>query len=154
MIVQLTFTDLFAATYDFVGTGKGIRVWTPKVSPRLTKRPRMQSHGRWPNYTLFDGLDIHHEGIIDGTQAAIMTERQAMLNAVLGDLSAVVGDAKLGTLTVKYLGWTETASADVTIDDYDATLAYDPSTVQAYMFQWAAFLPYFVGDSSGDKYHL
>lgn len=154
-IETLSFTSVGAVTYDFKTDQNDVQVWVPSLATRGQTRPRMQMHGTNPRKLFFEGLTIDHEGqFIADAQEDVVTERGALLAALLGDLSAPPDDTKLGTLTVKYLGWTETASADVSIDSYQAGFARDDLLTLAYQIQWRCELPYFIGDDTDDPVTL
>lgn len=154
-IETLTFVSVDAVTYDFKGDGNDVQVWVPSLATRGQSRPRMQMHGNNPRRLFFDGLTIDHEGqFIADTQEDVVAERDALLAAMLGDLSSPPDGTKLGTLTVKYLGWDESATADVSIDSYQAGFARDDLLTLAYQIQWRCDLPYFVGDDSDDPVQL
>lgn len=155
MLEALSFTNLAAVTYDFMGDGNRVQLWKPNVQPRGSGRARMQAHGENPRFPFFGALTIHQEGLFRGRRhAAVLSERQAFLDALLGDLTVAPADSKLGTLTVKYIGWTESATGDVTADDHDEPLSKDNVNVLPYMITWRSFLPYFVGDDSSDPVNL
>lgn len=155
LIETLSFTSVDAVTYDFKGDGNDVQVWVPTLATRGQTRPRMQMHGSNARRLFFDGLTIDHEGqFIADTQEEVVAERDALLAALLGDLSAPPDATKLGTLTVKYLGWAETATADVAIDSYQAGFAREDLLTLAYQIQWRCDLPYFVGDDSDDPVPL
>lgn len=151
MITVLKFTNLDADEYDFLGTNARVRVFQPHLQPRGSNRPHMQMHGRHARPQLFDGLDIHHEGIVkSGSQSTLTSERSTMLATILGDLSVAPSGTKLGVLTVKYAHWTESASGDVILEDWSAELNYQPGVSLPYMFAWSSPLPYFIGDTSSE----
>lgn len=154
-IETLTFTSVAAVTYDFNNDQNDVQVWQPSLERRGQPRARMQMHGTNPRATFLNGLVIDHEGVfIADTQTALVTERDALLAALLGGLSTPPTGTKLGTLTVKYLGWTETATGDVSIDSYAAGIAAGDILTFAYQIQWRCDLPYFTGDTSGNPVRL
>lgn len=142
--------------FDFFQSGlTTVRVFSAKIAPRGSSRARLNGHGRHPRAALFSGLDIHQEGIIfNGDLATAGAVRDAMLAAILGDVTGPPAAIKLGELRVKKVGWSEYAAGDVVLDDYDAPLVHDPGNVQEYMLQWACADPFFVGVTSSAIYRL
>lgn len=154
-IETLTFTAVGdpSVTYDFNGENTNILMFDPKPAPRGSSRPRMQAHGMNPRRTIFGGLEIAHEGVFGpaDSQTLVVAERDALLAALLGDLSASPSDeTNMGTLTVKYLGWSESASGLVSIDSYAFAFGASDVLTLAYQIQWRCDQPYFVGNTSGD----
>lgn len=152
-IETLTFTSVAAVTYDFNDGSNDVQIWLPTLAPRGQSNPRMQMHGTNPRSTLLGQLSIDHEGLFGpaASQEDVIAERDALNAALFGDLSAPPpGAGKIGTLTVKYLGWTETATGPVSIDSYSAGFAASDILTLAYSISWRCDLPYFIGDTSGD----
>lgn len=156
LLETLTFTSIEAVTYDFKAAGNDVTVFVPNIAVRGSSRPRMQMHGSHPRAVLFDGLTIDHEGIfIADAQEDVVAERDSLLACLLGDLTVAPGASTLGTLTVGYLGWAETATADVTIDSYQSGFQLkDDLLTLAYQIQWRCEQPYFTGDDTSDPVYL
>lgn len=158
LFTELTFTGLGVSpeTYDFIpNTLQRVRAFSPSVTMRGEVRPNMQMHGRHPVTYYADALQIHHEGLIVATAADdLMDERDLMIATILGDLTAAPTDTTLGTLTVKKANWSETATASVSLEGWDADLTYERLNSTPYMFSWVMFTPYLIGDSTSDVYYL
>lgn len=154
----LSFTGLGVSpeTYDFIpNANQRVRAFSPTIQMRGEQRPRMQMHGRHPVTTFADALQIHHEGLIRGADADdLLTERDLMLGIILGDLTTAPAGTTLGTLTVKKANWTETASAPVTLESWEAEMTYERLASVPYLFAWLAFTPYFVGDITDTVLYL
>lgn len=156
-IEELSFVSLTAVTYDFASNDRNdVGTWLPSIARRGSQRARMQQHGTHPRRTAYEGLVIDHEGrLIGDTQQEAVEERDAMVAALLGDLTVVSDETSIGVLTVKYLGWAESASASVSLDGGPQTgFRPDDIRILAYQLQWRCDLPYFIGDTSGDPVFL
>lgn len=155
-VTVLTFTQVGhpSTSYDFAGANTNILGWDPQVERRGSSRPRMQMHGLHGRPSVYDGLLINHEGVFGpaDSQLAVIQERDALIAAIFGDLSASpLDDLSIGTLTVKYLGWSETASAPVTLAAAPQfAFKGDDVLTLGYQIQWQCDTPYFTGDVSGD----
>lgn len=158
LVDTLKFTNLATPSvvvYDFKGDGNDVQVFTPQITPRGSARSKMGMHGDHQRRPLFSGVTIVHEGIfIADTQEDLIAERDALLYCLLGDLTASPFGTKLGTLTVKYLGQSESATGDVSIDGYTAGFTGADLLTLAYQIQWRSDLPYFIGDTSSDPVYL
>lgn len=158
LFTSISFTGLGISpvTYDFIpNTAQRVRTFSPSVAMRSEQRPRMQMHGRHPVSTYADALQIHHEGIIVGTDSdSLLDERDLMLDTILGDLTATPTSQMLGTLTVKKANWTETASAAATLESWEAALTFERLQSVEYLLSWLVFTPYLVGDSTDTVYTL
>lgn len=156
LVEEIRFTNLAADSYDFVpNDNQRVTKFEGAIAPRGSETARMGMHGFNPRRTLFDGMQISHEGMLLATGvsledagAALIAERDAMLAILLGDLSDVPDGTSLGTLTVKLAGWTETASAPAQVSSWSAALDSKSVRTAAYMIGWTLETPYLLGDST------
>jgi hypothetical protein len=156
LIEEIRFTNLAAAHYDFVPNGnQRVTKFEGAIAPRGSDTSRMGMHGFNPRRTLFDGMQISHEGLflaaagaVADAGQALIAERDAMLAVLLGDLDDVPDGTSLGTLTVKLAGWTETASAPAQVSSWSASLDSKSVRTAAYMIGWTLATPYLLGDST------
>lgn len=158
LFTALSFTGLGVSpeTYDFIpNANQRVRTFSPSIQMRGEQRPKMQMHGRHPVTAFADALQIHHEGLIRGGDADdLMTERDLMLATIIGDLTTVPSGTTLGTLTVKKANWSESASAAVTLESWEAEMTYERLASSPYLLNWLVFTPYFIGDSTDAVLYL
>lgn len=157
LVAELSFVQVGdpSVTYDFFDGQNDVQIWTPSMASRGQSRAQMQMHGDHPRNPLFGGLTIDHEGIfIADTQEDVVAERDLLLAALLGDLTEPPASEVLGTLTVKYLGWTESASQDVTVDTITAGFTGTDLLTLSYQIQWRTTKPYFIGDMSNNPVYV
>lgn len=153
--IRFTGLGVSPEVYDFIPNSlQRVRSFSPSVQMRGETRPVMQMHGRHPVTVYADALQIHHEGLIRGDEDEILDERDEMLAVILGDLTAPPVETSLGMLTVKRANWSETASAAVGLESWEADVTYERLASVPYLFNWVSFTPYLIGDSTDAVYYL
>jgi hypothetical protein len=149
------------AEYDFLNPNCRVSEFGATATRRGSARPKMQNQGNNPRSLLYGSLDIHQTGrLITLSPEELIAERDSFLAAVVGDLSGllVISNEPLivtGTLTVRYAGWAESASQSVSVEHWECPLkAEDGIKTAAYMIDFEATDPFFLGDDSGDPYTI
>lgn len=155
LIVELSFTHAAGTPYHFVPNHRQrVTNFSASAPPRGESRPRMAMHGRQPRRSLFDGLEINHEGLIrdytGGGRPEILTEREKMISLIQGDLTAPFTATALGTLRLKLSHWAEAGEALVVVESFERPLDVTVVRTAPYQIQWSAETPYFVGVDSSD----
>lgn len=157
LLQNCSFTNVFGASFDFLASTSRVSAFEPSPSTRGDARPRMQAHGSNPRVPYFNELPIHQEGwlVVSSEGSALIAARDSFLTAVVGNLSLPSTESLSGTLVIKYEGWSETAHQEVLVESAQAHLRVDTGTRRgcAYMVDWVAVTPYFVGTSSGTAYN-
>lgn len=140
-----------SGSYDFTKARASIKKWDANVASRTSgiNRPKLQMHGEHGVWPVYGALIIDHEGLLVAedtppTQAGVIAERDALLAAILGDLTQPPANEILGTLSVQYAGWPSPAVGNVILDTYSLPLTSDDVTTISYMFTWRSITPYFL----------
>lgn len=148
-------------------SGAGSYSWVPNASQRVTTFSgslpgrgdnvgKMSMHGFNPRRQLFEGLQIQHEGmfVADGNTypdlvdaaGALIAEHDAMIAAIVGDLTTPPDGTSLGQLQVKLTGWDQMYFANATLSSWSWGLSKDAVRTSPYMIGWTLETPYLVGD--------
>jgi hypothetical protein len=156
LLEQLSFAGTFG-DFDFLQPSCRVREFSSSYQARGDDRPRMQAHGDNERVPYYPGLPLHQEGLLLGaTPEEFVAVRDELATALLGRLDVAGAPATSnGRLTIRYAGWTESASADVLVVSYEPPLTVsDGLKTGPYMIAWKAYTPYFLGDDSELPYYL
>lgn len=158
-------TLAWSGGYDWVPNDRQrVTKFAGTLPPRGSDTSRMGMHGFNPRRVLFEGLQISQEGLFladantypdfDDAAAAIVAERDAMITALLGDLTTPPTDVSLGQLQVKLAGWDQLYFAPAQISSWSWDLDKSSVRTAAYMIGWTLATPYLIGDDDPTKYKV
>jgi len=113
--------------------------------------------GEWPSFAYPGAMTITAEGDIVGSGATpsadYVAKRLALVDAILPPIQ-VLTSRKHGFIRIQLDGWTETADADVINTDRSIPMQALYPAISPYQITWKAFLPVFIGTTSGDFYQV
>ncbi len=122
---------------------------------------KMAAPGEWKKHHLIGAQTIIAEGKILGNGAndtarslSYITQRLALLDAIMPPMDDNLTARHHGVLRVRMDGMTEDADAEVVCTQRAVPLAAMEGARSEFFITWKAFLPYFIGQTSGTKYIL
>lgn len=154
-----------AGGYDWVpNDNQRVTTFGGSLPPRGDNTGKLGMHGFNPRRTLFEGLQIQHEGMflasandypdLDDAAAALVAEHDAMIAAIVGDLTTPPDGTSLGQLQVKLAGWDQLYFGPATLSSWSWPLAKDAVRTSPYMLGWTLEQPYLIGDDDPTKFKV
>lgn len=151
-----------AAGYNWVPNDRQrVTTFSGSLPPRGGDTGKMGMHGFNQRRTLFEGLQIQHEGMflasgndypdLADASAALVAEHDAMIAAIVGDLTTPPTDTSLGELQVKLAGWDQLYFAKASLSSWSWGLSKDAVRTSPYMLGWTLETPYLIGDDDATK---
>lgn len=165
LIGTLAWLAIDATTYDWVpNANQRVTMFSGSLPPRGSDTGKLSMHGFNQRRTLFEGLQIQHEGLFLATgdayplagdaSAALIAEHDAMIAAIVGDLTAPPSDTSLGTLRVQLTGWDQVYKAKASLSSWSWGLSKDAVRTSPYMLGWTLETAYLIGETDPTKFKV
>lgn len=145
MIESITFSGINGTTFNLNDDNSPLHNFDSSVDFRTDETLRVQDHGLWETFSYMGARTIVFEGdLIGNTVQDLFSRRRSIFGACIP--TPELGNRKVGTLSIDYVGLPETVTIDVYMDGYPSMpLNANFPAICPYQIGFKAFDPFFYG---------